>query len=304
MRAESRIRLLNFISSSPLDCPVAVVFGHANAMNWAGPAYNDVGMEAVNKLWSQGFPTDLIPSSEITNKSLYIDKEGWICYGPQRYKAVVLYHPEFEKSSTADFFDKAQNSPTKLFRVGNWTQDFNGKAINGNEELLSNVIVSPDVESVVSEIIANFKFQNIAKQTPATFQLVGFVPQSASPPTTGFCHLIDGTYIQVAGTDNAAGDSIQATFKIGNYSVTFDAIGLAAVRLNKKGQVIALAGGGLKHFKAGDFEIKLDKQPDIALWTDNQGDWQGVIQGLHGPIPDQLLAITKNWVRLNVPVPL
>ncbi|MFH1742245.1 MAG: hypothetical protein ABIH23_24840, partial [bacterium] len=41
MQADCRVRLLNFITQTPLDCPVAVIFGHACAMNWAGPAYND-----------------------------------------------------------------------------------------------------------------------------------------------------------------------------------------------------------------------------------------------------------------------
>ena len=44
MRGDCRVRLLNFITRSPLDCPVAVVFGQPCAMNWAGPAYDDVGL--------------------------------------------------------------------------------------------------------------------------------------------------------------------------------------------------------------------------------------------------------------------
>jgi len=43
LAADCRVRLLNFISDAPVDCPVAVIFGHADAMNWAGPAYNDTG---------------------------------------------------------------------------------------------------------------------------------------------------------------------------------------------------------------------------------------------------------------------
>ena len=49
-RADCRIRLLNFISQSPVDCPVTVIFGHAGAMNWAGPAYDDVGTELTDAL--------------------------------------------------------------------------------------------------------------------------------------------------------------------------------------------------------------------------------------------------------------
>ncbi|MBK9389237.1 MAG: hypothetical protein IPN68_03255 [Bacteroidetes bacterium] len=106
MQAESRVRLLNYISQSPLNCQVAVIFGHACTMNWAGPLYDDVGMDLVNRLWQEGIPADLIPSSEIENKSLVVDEEGWIRYGKQRYSAVVLYHPEFERSTTADFLTK------------------------------------------------------------------------------------------------------------------------------------------------------------------------------------------------------
>ena len=50
MLANSRLRLLNFITKAPVDSPVAVVFGHACAMNWAGPSYDDVGLGLTNSL--------------------------------------------------------------------------------------------------------------------------------------------------------------------------------------------------------------------------------------------------------------
>jgi hypothetical protein len=303
MRAESRVRLLNYISKSPLDCPVALVFGHAGAMNWAGASYNDVGMELADKLWQDGYPADLIPSSEIENGNLYIDDDGWICYGTQRYAAVVLYHPEFEKPSTSSFFNKAQEGPTTLFRVGNWTKDFNGQTINGEKEL-PNTMVESEINSVVPEITTALQKQNILPQTPAISQLTGFLHTSSSPPATGFCRLIDGTIIQIAGTDSVSGDPIQSKISIGDYDVTFDAIGVAAVRLDVKGRVEAMAAGGLKHFKVKDFEIKLDKEVDIALWMDKKGNWKGVLQGWNGAIPAQLMTITKDWIRINVPVPL
>ena len=304
MLAESRVHLLNYISQSPLYSPVAVIFGHACAMNWAGPAYNDVGMEVANNLWNKGFPADLIPSSEIENKNLYIDNDGWICYGTQRYEAIVLYHPEFEKSSTAEFFNKAQKGSTKLFKVGNWTLDFEGQAINENTALPINMIQSPNAKSVVSEISIVLQTRNILPQTPATSQLKGFGHISSSPPTTGFCRLIDGTIIQIAGTDNVAGDPIQSNIIISDYEVTFDAIGVAAVRLNDEGGIEAMAAGGLSYFKVGDIEIKLNKRADIALWKDNNGKWRGVLKGWNDAIPTQLLAITNNWILLDIPVPL
>jgi len=65
---------------------------------------------------------DLIPSNEIEH--LQINEEGWITYGKQRYAAVVLYHPEFENNQAAEFFKKASERQTRLFRMGGMDQKF------------------------------------------------------------------------------------------------------------------------------------------------------------------------------------
>lgn len=304
MRGESRIRLLNYISKSPLDCPVAVIFGHARTMNWAGPDYNDVGMELVNGLWREGIPTDLIPSSEIENGNLYMDKKEWICYGPQRYSAIILYYPEFEKGSTAEFFNKAKKGPTSMFRVGNWTRNFNGQDFNGNTVLPESMNTQNDTRIIISKIHEILKKQKIDLQSPATRIIGAAGRKSNSPPTTGFSRLIDGTIIQVAGTNKVSGDPIHSTVKIKGNNVFLDAVGVAAVRLNDDGQIQAMVAGGLKSFKTGNFEISLDERIDVALWIDDKGEWSGVVQGWNKNIPPQLLAITKNWSHLDIPVPL
>ena len=89
---ESRIRLLQLVTYAPIDCPVAVVFGHACAMNWAGPAYDDVGLAVTDALWQAGYYADLIPTSEIASGALKIAEDGSVTYGRQRYAAAVLYH--------------------------------------------------------------------------------------------------------------------------------------------------------------------------------------------------------------------
>ncbi len=300
-RAESRVRLLNFITKTPLDCPVAVIFGHACAMNWAGPVYNDVGMELADELWRAGFPADLIPSSEITQGHLYINNEGWIQYGPQRYKAVILYHPEFEKPSTASFFQKAAKGQTALFRMGDWTQDFDGKFLKSNTALPASMAAMPDMDSMVEEICNELRALRVDPQTPAIADMEGFEHHSASPPTKGFCRLIDGTIVHVSGTHQIAGDPIRATFNVNGRPVYFDAEGIAAVRLDEHGAVEALAAGGLKRFRASDFEIALDPPMDIVLWRKENGRFHGVAQDFNGPIPESLLAITNDWLRLSLP---
>ena len=272
MQAESRVRLLNFISQSPLCCPVAVVFGHACTMNWAGPSYDDVGMELVARLWKEGIPTDLIPSSEIGNKALIIDQEGWVRYGKQKYAAVILYHPEFERSGISDFFNKAAQGQTSLFRIGDWSQDFDSKYFDGNKALPEKMVAVSDIKQVVANTKAILAQRRIALQSPAIESVSNkFGHPFVSPPTTGHCRLIDGTYIEVAGTKDVCGDPVRSTIKVQGHSVTFDAIGLAAVRLDPQGQVQAIAAGGLKSFKTSRFRIDLDKRTDLALWKNNKG---------------------------------
>lgn len=303
MRGESRVHLLDFISKSPLNSPVAVIFGHPSTMNWAGPYPEDLGMKLVDSLWSMGIPTDVIPTSEIENNSLLVDENGWIHYGKQRYAAVILYNPEFEKTSTAAFFNQASKGKTNLFRIGNWTKDFNGNTLDGNAAL-PKAMVAGDIKSVMLDVSKIMKKRKIDFQTPASRILEGFGHVSKAPPTKGFCRLIDGTLIQVAGTNDAAGDIIDSKMKVGKYDVIFNAIGVAGVRLDEKGNVQALAAGGLKYFKTGDFVIQLDERVDLALWKNDNGEFEGVIQGLKGEIPSQLLNITKGWIHLTVPAPL
>ncbi len=305
MLAESRIRLLNYISQSPLNCPVAVVFGHACTMNWAGPSYDDVGMELVTLLWKKGIPTDLIPSTEIENLNLKIDDQGWICYGAQRYAAVILYHPEFGRKSVADFFNQASTGRSTLFRVGHWTKDFEANTIDGDHLLPVNMTEISENEQIIKPVQNILSKQNIELQTPAIEGAPKeFGHSFVTPPTTGYCRLIDGTVIQVAGTKNTGGDPIHSNIKIRGKGVRFDAVGIAAVRLDEKGDVQALSASGLKSFQTGNFKIDLSERCDLALWKDNQDNWNGIIQGLQGEIPPQLLKITKNWTRLNLPVPL
>jgi len=303
MRADCRIRLLNFITRSPLDCPVAVIFGHAGAMNWAGPAYNDVGMEIADAFWRAGYPADLIPSSEIENGSLAITSEGWLHYGPQCYTAAVLYHPEFENPGTAEFLKKAAKGKTKMFQLGDWTRDFEGNPFDGNAALAESVTLVTENQAVLSEVCKALGEKAITPQTPALARLEAFAEPSNCPPTEGFCRLVDGTMIWAAGTKNVRGDSFDITFEIEGRKVNMEAVGIAAIRPDAAGRLEALAAGELKHVGMEGFELSLDTPADMALWRDTDGQYHGVIQGYEGPIPSALLEITTDWLRLALPEP-
>jgi hypothetical protein len=303
MRGESRVRLLNFIARAPLDCPVAIVFGHACAMNWAGPAYNDVGMGLADALRRAGHPADLIPSSEIRMKALKVGDDGLVRYGPQRYTAVVLYHPEFERAETADFFRAAARGKTALYCVGEWTVDFDGKPLDGRAALPAEMAACPDAGVCAAQVTARLRDLGIAPQTPAV-TLNEFGLQSAAPPAKGECRLLDGTHVLVAGEKDAAGDPIQAVVEINGRKVAVEAIGVAAVRLADDGALEALAAGGLKRLEVGALKINLETPIDIALWREDGGKMRGILQDYAGEVPKPLAALSTDWLHLAVPAPL
>ena len=304
-RGDCRISLLNFISTAPLDCPVAVIFGHAAAMNWAGPAYEDIGMGLSDAFWRAGYYADLIPSSEIKEGVLCIDKKGRVWFGKQRYAAVALCNPEFEGMATAEFFQRAAQGDPILARIGQWTRDFDGKQFDGQAALPQTMTFFADSDTCAKAIIAEIKKRGIEPQTPATVtfpQWHNLGGTSVALPAGGVSRLVDGTVLVIAGEDHVSGDPIRKTLMVNGHAVSFDAIGVAAVRLDQQGELLALAAGGLQAFKSGNITIDLPERIDLALWQRADHQWQGVVQGHDGPIPEQLTKLASNWLRLPVPI--
>ncbi|MCX7047540.1 MAG: hypothetical protein NTX50_18905 [Candidatus Sumerlaeota bacterium] len=301
MRAEARLRLLNFISRAPLDCPVAVIFGHAGAMNWAGPAYNDVGLQLAGDFWRQGYPADLIPADEIQSGALRLNDDGRLQYGPQRYTAAVLYHPEFEPAETASFLARAARGKTVLWRVGDWTRDFDARPFT--PEWPAQVRACSDTAECAAQVTALLRERGVAPQTPAT-DVIGWDVKTPAPPRTGSCRMIDGTVAMLAGAQQVSGDPLHFNQPVNGCPVEANAIGVLAVRLDAAGQLEALAAGGLSLFRGGGLELALDSPLDVALWRDAQGQWRGVAQDGGAALPPALLKVTANWLRLAAPAPL
>lgn len=302
MLAESRVSLLNYIAETSPDCPVAVVFGHPAALNWTDKkVFADVGLNVANALWKAGYYADLIPSSEIVNGSLIINKNGKVQYGPQQYEAVIFYHPEYDKRPVADFFKKAgESGKTALFRVGNWTIDFDAQPFDGNG-VMGVPVRNADTLSVVSLVMEVLKSRNIPVQTEGEEHTVSGFPASVMPKAEGQLKLIDSTRIFISGEHNLSGDAILQKVNIDGYQADIDAIGVAGIRMNRKGEVEALACGGLKTFQGGGLNIQLENRADIAL-IKRSGKWKGIIHSNRTEIPPSLLAITRDWTVVRIPL--
>lgn len=300
LRAECRVRLLNMISTRPVDCPVAVVFSHPRACNWADAGLGDCGVGFCDALWKEGIYADLIPSSEIHSGALRISADGGIQYGAQSYAAAVFYQPQYERPSTSEFFRKAATAgKTELFCIGEWTVDFDGKPIDGKAQL------PPEMQSLQAgpckaAIIGRLQSAGVAPQTECAPR-PGPIGSCMAPTGSGQCRLLDGTVILASGKEELLGDPIRKTINVSGHDVTFDAVGVAAVRLDKSGRLEALACGALKSFRGGGITIDLPEPIDMAVWRDAAGNWQGVLQDYSGPVPRDLAALTAAWKRLAVP---
>jgi hypothetical protein len=270
-------------------------------MNWAGPAYDDVGLALTDRLWQEGFYADLIPSTEIGDPALCINEDGLLQYGPQTYAAAVLYHPEFENLDTAAFFQQAAKGRTALYRVGPWTRDFEAQPFDFEVALPASMVSAPDAAACAERVLAKLRALGVTPHTPATAKTdwnAGLA--TASPEQRGVIRLIDGTRIMLSGEKEAEGDPIVAEFDIDGRPVRIDAIGMAAARLDAEGRIEAFAAGGLKRIEAPGLTIELPERIDVAFWHED-GRPRGVIQGATNSVPSALAELTENWQYLRPP---
>ncbi len=305
IRAQCRIRLLNFISDAPLDCPVALVFGHPGIMNRAGDSYVDYGEDMSLGLWRNGYAVDVYPSSEILSGTFVIDKEGFLRVGKQRYQALVFYNPNLCQREIAGFFLSEGISGTKLFMKGTWNKDFNARSLGEIWRDIKKRFISLDNNNPSGQVISYLEEIKAVKQPPLSepFMIFGETSQTGIPGPSGTAVLVDGTVVRFSACSKSdAGDPIRETLTIGDCSFEIRAEGLFAVRIGTDGTLQALAAGGLSRICGPEIELNMDEAVDVALWHDSKGDWEGVVQDIpDGRIPSPLRRLTENWRILSIP---
>ncbi|MBU4460570.1 MAG: hypothetical protein KJ579_08385 [Verrucomicrobia bacterium] len=296
----ARLRMLDFITRAPLDCPVAVVFGHAAAMNWAGSSYDRVGLELASALCAAGYPADVLPSTLAAGPALRIDADSRVALGSQRYRAVVLYRPEFGDAKQLDFFRRAAGGTSALFQVGGWTKDADARPLDAATQLGARVRRFDDESACEAEVVKFLRDTGVAPVT--AWERKGAT--HPVPPADGHAMLTDGTCIRIAGAKNPEGDPIRETFTVQGHAVTVDAVGFVAIRFAADGSVAAFAAGGLQRLEAGSLHIELPARADLAFVRETENRTRAVLQGWTGDVPASLLALAPEWQRLSVPPPL
>ncbi len=265
-----KARLLGFITNSPVDSPVAVVFGHFGAMNWARPDFNKVGTTGIdlcNRLAFQGFPADLTPSTQSDSGLWTRNDRGYLQYGVQEYPIVVFFGET--PSDQADF-----ETLRKLNAVGGKTQILSIASDISPENL------DREADALVKRLVAQGVTPQTAWITATPWADYGM----ARPACLGKARYVDGTHVWIAAEKNLAGDEIVLRNEIlddlpARPKITAEATGLLACRFTPDGTLVALAAGNLKKFAGGGVTVDMENKPtNIALWKDVQGKWTGVFQ--------------------------
>ena len=297
-RIRTAVRLLNYISGSPIESTVAVVFGHFGAMYPARPEYKKVGVDLCDRFAEQGWPADLIPSDEINTCGLDGHKrwtrnaDGYLQYGSQAYRYVIFYGDGV--SDHADFIAleklAGQKSRTEMIRIA---------ATASKEETFSQI----------EKILSRLQTANVPGHTPWERDRYQFNDTkdeiSVRPKLRGFARLIDNTFIWVAAEKKATGDLIdikkERVFSNDGktqYEISMKCTGLGACRMNARGEVEALAAAGLLFFQTGDFSIQLKEPTDLVLLRDTNG-LHGILQSKSNILPEELKKITPDWKWLK-----
>lgn len=113
------VRQLDEKQTAQPDCRVLMLFGMENVLNWrfnedlnspwypAHSVQKDV-LRCADEVFKK-FLCDLVPTTEIVNKSLSI-KNGMPVYGTQQYDAVILFAPNSMDKRCFDFVEKIDSS--------------------------------------------------------------------------------------------------------------------------------------------------------------------------------------------------
>ena len=147
--------------------------------------------------------------------------------------------------------------------------------------------------------MARLKAEGVSPQTTCSLERRSHTTIMVPKPS-GQCRLIDGTIILVSGEKGVMGDPIKKTITVRGRDVSFDAVGVAAVRLDAGGKVEAMAAGALKSLKTDSLTIDLPERMDLALFKE-RGKWRGIVQGYEGDLPAVLTELTGCWTRLRMP---
>ena len=304
-KIRQKIRMLNLVSNSQVDAPVAVIFGRFAASNPLRPEYMTVGVDVCDRLATRGYPADLTPIDEMSSATLdgkprWTVNDGYLQYGNQKYHAVIL-----NGESPAEGADYAA---------------FRALAASAKECKTQIISLAPgaskeEKDALVEGVVATLKERGVPEQTAWVrdeFAFGGGDEISTRPPRRAFSRFLDGTLLWISAQENDLGDPIvlnkeKIALAGGKSTPEISAVanGVFAARFNDDGELTAVVASELKSLSIGEFNATLsedvigDDPIDVAIWKTNDGKWFGVFQRSRNELPEALEGLASTWKYLQ-----
>lgn len=155
-------------------------------------------------------------------------------------------------------------------------------------------------------ILAHLDKIGAVRQTPLADYGLDWSSSDKLPYPDGTVTLLDGTKARIRGSmPHMEGDRIgggDCPLVFGDKKVFFDAVGVFAARLDAKGELEAVAAGGLKSMSGSGLKLNLSGEDDVAL-VKKDGKWRGFWQTtkVKAEVPSALKKLTDDWRVLRLP---
>jgi len=255
-KVENAARLLNRFNPSLPQVKLLVVYGMEAIYNWY-PNTSQRGMYDINdklgmekksmELWNNGYLHAAVPTDVIADGRLKLNAVGKPVLNGYTFDAVIFLNPEYAKESTTRFFQNYVNRGGKLLLEGSASNDFYGKDMSKTWRMIFNksVATSYTLENVEKLGIPKNNLEDGVTNEPGsyTFTNVGSL-QKNTTAVFSFIYL---------------GATYTGAYK-----------GLAAVKLDKRGELVKLAATGFSSMsKNGIKIISLDKASDVFISVQN-----------------------------------
>jgi hypothetical protein len=255
-KVENAARLLNHFNPPFPQIRLLVVFGMEAMCNWYPNMVqrglydiNDkLGMEEKSmELWENGYLNVAVPTDVIADGRLKLNAEGKPTLNGYTFDAVIFLNPQYARESTTQFFKNYVDSGGKLLLEGEATYNFEGKDIS---RVWQNIAGKATATS--------FSMDNVAKLGVSKNKLIDGVANEEGSYTF--------TSIESLQTDTLATFS----FSYGNETFTGTYKGLAAIKVDSKGNLLKLAATSFSCLlKNGKSILSLSRAADVFISVEN-----------------------------------
>jgi len=263
---EDKVRLLNQFDAPRPAMNVLYIFGFPSLTNWLQPGGVrnewDVNgaLHAEEKAvegWKAGYRGPLAPSYLIDDGKITADGKGGVLYGGHRFTAVVYLGPEYATETALQLMERFTAGGGKLLLDGTADRDVDGRSIG------------PRFAKVEAKAVGTkFDVDAMAKLgAPKLGMEDGALYEDGSVVLTDLDSLLTGT-------------PKAFSVRMGAHTMSGSYVGLLALRTDAAGNVVKLAGGGVKEIdRDGTPIVQLGVPADIVLKRRADGSYSASVVG-------------------------